>query len=197
MKLLITGCARSGTTILTHMMRYFYSTKVAFEDEAHPMEYMNYNHSDHILVIKKPYLESSSLGYFTLQSLLYHGWKVIWLLRDGRDVITSINHPVSQTRWVEANTEYMRHYQSKEILLIRYEQLVSSPYAEMDRIKDFIGQPYQDDFLDFHKLMTDTPMNKGIIPAPINQDTIGRFKNFPHQEYNDNFAQLLNIFGYE
>jgi len=66
MKVLISGCARSGTTILTHMMRYFYSTKVGFEDEVHPMEYASYNDSDHVLVIKKPYLESSNIGYFTL-----------------------------------------------------------------------------------------------------------------------------------
>lgn len=197
MKLLISGCARSGTTILTHMMRYFYSCEVRHDDEAHPMEFMSYNHSDHTLVIKKPYLESSNLGYFTLQSLFYHGWKVIWLLRDGRDVITSVNHPVSQSRWVDANEEYLRHYKSPEVLLIRYESLVTTPHKEMDRIKDFIGQPYQPDFLDFHTLMGDTQMNKGIIPKPLSTDTIGRFKNFPHQEYNTNFAHLLNIFGYE
>jgi len=197
MKVLISGCARSGTTILTHMMRYFYSTKVQFEDEMHPLEMINYNHSDHVMVIKKPYLEKSNVEHFSLSELLSGGWKVIWLLRDGRDVITSKNHSVSQSRWIKSNIEYLNHHQNEQVLLIRYENLVRHPQKEMDRIKGFIHKEYQDDFLNFHTLMDDSPMNSGIEPKPLSPDAIGRYKDLPAIKLNKDFTHLLNLFGYE
>lgn len=202
MKLIVTGCARSGTTVMIHLMRYFYSTKVVVKDEAHPFDYERYNHKDHILVIKKPFLEMSNISYFSLQELLQKGWRVLWMLRDGRDVISSTvdgNYHVDQERWISSNREFLSMCMSEQILPIRYEDLVTDHSNQMQIISTFIGQGYQDYSNWFNMVNAEDPMNYGIAPRPITADSIGNYKNHPERISNlsDRFTKLLTIFGYE
>lgn len=205
MKVIITGCARSGTTMLTHLMRYFYSTNVIVEDEAHPFDYGDYNHKDHVLVIKKPFLQSNHIEYFSLQELLVSGWRVIWMLRDGRDVICSKqdgnNFHVEPERWIEANQRFLELYNSRQVMAIRYSELVRKTYQQMLRISDFINQDFQRDFdLWWQQVDTTDPMNVGIKPRPISAQSIGNYRNYPDRVaavlQNYEFKKLLNIFGY-
>jgi len=200
MKLLITGCARSGTTLMVHLMQYFYSTHVVIEDEAHPMDFNNYNHKDHVLVIKKPFLEKEHIEYFTLHELLLHGWKIIWLVRDGRDVITSKGNIVPPSRWITSNEHYLSHHANADILLIRYESLVRDTENELRRISKFINQQFQRDWFMFYKNINQSdPMNIDMIQQPIHTEAIGRYKDYDvdHAMNNPNFTHLLNLFGYD
>lgn len=199
MKLLITGCARSGTTLMVHLMQYFYSCKVHIEDERHPLDFVNYNSKDHVLVIKKPYLQKTNIEYFDLRELLNSGWRIIWMIRDGRDVVVSQNHHVNPSRWISTNYEMLKLASNHGILTVRYEDLCTSPVEQMDRIAGFIHQSYQENFTEFYTMMESTPMNEGITPRPIDQNSIGAYKSQP--EYikkinNTQFSKLLNIFGY-
>jgi hypothetical protein len=183
-------------------MRYFYSTKVIAENEAHPFDYEHYNHKDHILVIKKPFLELDNLQYFSLNELLQKGWRVLWMIRDGRDVISSMvddSYHVDPDRWMFANKVFLKACMSDQILPVRYESLVTDHYTQMQRIKSFIGQSYQDYDDWFNQVNTEDPMNYGIVPRPITSDSIGNYKNHPERILNlsRDFRKLLTIFGYE
>lgn len=202
MKLIITGCARSGTTVMVHLMRYFYNTKVIFQDESHPFDYERYNHKNHILVIKKPFLERDNIEYFTLQELIQKGWHVLWMIRDGRDVISSTvdgSYHVEQDRWTFANKIFLQNCMNYQLLPIRYESLVTDHYAQMQRISNFIGQSYQDYDDWFNQVNPEDPMNYGIVPRPITAESIGNYKNHPERISNlsTDFKKLLTILGYE
>lgn len=200
MKLLITGCARSGTTLMVHLMQYFYNCKVIIQDEQHPFDYLDYNSKDHILVIKKPMLQKTDLEYFNLGQLLDNGWKIIWMLRNGKDVIVSVNHlgarHVDKSRWIETNYEMLKFCNDDGLLTIRYEDLCINADAQMKRISGFINQDYQKDFNNFYEQMSDTLMNKGIKPRPIDTESIGTHLSLPKQKHDFKFNKLLNIFGY-
>lgn len=187
---------------MVNLMRYFYNTKVITEDEAHPFDYERYNHKDHILVIKKPFLERDNIQYFTLQELILKGWRVLWMIRDGRDVISSKvdgNYHVEQDRWTFANKIFLKNCMSEQILPIRYESLVTDDHEQMQRIKNFIGQSYQDYSDWFNQVNPEDPMNYGITPRPITADSIGNYKNYPERISNlsTDFKKLLTILGYE
>lgn len=204
MKVLITGCARSGTTLMVHLMKYFYSTKVILDDEKHPYDYATYNDKDHVLVIKKPYQEFNSMQYFSINTLMNKmGWKIIWMLRDGRDVITSLvdeRFHVEPNRWIEANEELLINWTNCRLHVVRYKQLVSDTRSVMNSISDFIHQSYQEGFEDFYKGMKDSKMNYGIEPRPISLSSVGNHKKYPERVekamHRVNFAKLLKIFGY-
>lgn len=184
---------------MIHLMRYFYSTNVIIQDEAHPLDYENYNHKDHILVIKKPFLEANHIGYFSLEELITKGWRVLWMLRDGRDVVSSMvdgQYHVEPERWIFSNRMFLKNCMSKQVLTVRYEQLVSDSEKQMNRIKDFIGQDYQDYSNWFTKVNTDDPMNYGVTPRPISEASVGNYKNHD-RPYSTDFKKLLNLFGYE
>lgn len=200
MRLLISGCARSGTTLMIHLMRYFYSCKVIIADEQHPADFIDYNSKDHVLVIKKPYLTHDNIGYFNLERLLDSGWRVIWMIRDGRDVIVSQNHHVSPERWIFTNFEMLKSIGHESILLVRYENICLNPRKEMDRIKAFVGQDYQEGFEEFYTSMQESPMNAGIVARPIDTSSIGSHQNEPEyiqNALNKDFNKLLTLFGYE
>jgi hypothetical protein len=199
MRVLITGCARSGTTLMVHLMRYFYNTDVVFRDEKHPHSYRYYNPPDRILVIKKPIVERNHIGYFSLSELLVNGWHIIFMMRDGLDVITSVHdgekNYVSPSRWVTANEELIKVMDDELVLPVRYESLVSNPDKEMDRIAKFIGQDYQPDYKEFYtQIDTNDPMNVGVVPRPIDTLSVGKKADMPEDKM---FQKLTTILGYE
>lgn len=207
MKVLITGCARSGTTLMTHLMRYFYNCKVVIENEAHPFDYEKYNHKDHVLVIKKPAVMVRDIDYVSPYSLV-NDWKIIWMVRDGRDVICSTNerghYHVGHERWIESNMNVLPVLMEPSVQVIKYEMLVSRPESQMNKVSRFIGQDYQEDFRSFYTGMNEhDPMNTGIVPREMSTDSIGNWKNPVHKKVidkameNSKFTKLLTIFGYD
>lgn len=205
MKVIITGCARSGTTMMIHLMRYFYSTNVIVDDEAHPFDYESYNHKDHVLVIKKPFLQRNHIGYFSIEYLIKNGWLIIWMLRDGRDVICSRlidQFHVEPDRWIESNSKILNYYARKQILIVRYEDLVEDTECEMLRTGTFINQEFSNNYTEWWlNVNKETPMNTGMTPRPTSTESIGNFKNYPERVElamaNTYFRKLISIFGYK
>jgi len=181
-------------------MQYFYSCKVVIEDEKHPLDYVNYNSKDHVLVIKKPYLEKSHIEYFDITELLSSGWRIIWMIRDGRDAVVSQNHYLNPQRWISSNYEFLKVASNDGILTVRYEYLCTNPDDQMNRISSFINQGYQDTFKYFYSQMEENPMNFGIVPRPIDKNSIGAYKkelDYISKISDSKFLKLLNIFGYD
>jgi hypothetical protein len=199
MKILISGCARSGTTLMTHLMRYFYNTEVKIDDEHHPYKFMEFNYDPH-LVIKKPAHQISDPDYFSLNIMLEFGWKVIWMIRDGRDVISSLNGHVSHDRWIDTNMQLLENTDHPNLIIVQYESLVNNPEVEMEYLSLELGIDYDSNFLDFHtQVDPESPFNKGSVDnTPITKDRIGNWNSYLVDEAinNSNFIKLQKIFGY-
>ena len=94
MNILITGCARSGTTLLLHLMKGFLSLHVVDYIEVHPNQIKKYSEAEKSTVIKYPQGSSNPdidfgtsfwLKYFKT-SFLHHyveTFKVLICVRDG------------------------------------------------------------------------------------------------------------------
>ena len=88
--------------------------------------------------------------------------KFIYLCRDGRDVACSIKNVPSHDQHIFHIAHEWRNEQQKCILafqellaqnaaiLVRYEDLISNPAAETQRICEFVSLPYEPTMIDFH-----------------------------------------------
>jgi hypothetical protein len=88
--------------------------------------------------------------------------KFIYLCRDGRDVACSIKKVPSHDQHVWHIAHEWKNEQQKCILvyqellaqnavvLVRYEDLISKPEAEMQRICEFVNLPYESKMIEFH-----------------------------------------------
>jgi len=226
-KVLITGCARSGTSLLLYLMRYFDNT-VIVEEEINPfMDLSNYKNSVKRLVIKCPQGQQMgdrkrALGDFkiydqvkTLQDVIDLNFKIIILIRDGRDVLVS-KHYISQyywvtsPRWIHAinnSLKYQSEKYSNNILFLRFENFVAETEANLNKISKFIGSDYSQDYKNHYihinpHLDIAKAMNQ---PRPISSDNIGNWKQPEHQDrmrylvkkYGESLSDLLIQLGYE
>jgi len=209
MKVLITGCSRSGTTMLINIMPYFYNSEVILDDEVHPYKYLEFDEKGKVFVIKKPLNIYESQDWFDMTYLIHHGWKIIWLIRDGRDVVCSKNekdeYHTDCQRWVQTNQEFMRVAENNNVLPIHYERFVKEPEKQMQKISEFLGANFQQDFNDFYlNVNPKLRMNVGVEPRKIDADSIGNFIKHPKRiaqikksKFYQLFTVLNTIFGYE
>jgi hypothetical protein len=199
MKILVSGCARSGTTLMTHLMRYFYNTDVMIYDEEHPFRFTEYTYDPH-LVIKKPAHQSSHPDYFSLQLVLDFGWKVIWMIRDGRDVISSMNGYVPFGRWIDTNMEMLSCVDHPNLIIVSYEQMVGETESTMNYLSESLGLEYDKDYQNYYSQVDpESKMNKGSVEQiPIHTDRIGVYdSDIVGEALRDKeFIKLQKLFGY-
>jgi len=94
-------------------------------------------------------------------NFLWPDAKYIYLLRDGRDVASSVkkigfegNHYESAKWWLRAEVEWeeaKKNLSKDNWIEIKYEQLTENPVQQLKRICAFVGVPYDDKVLDFSK----------------------------------------------
>ena len=166
---LIGGCGRSGTTLLLSLVSVF-SRIHAIPGETCSFCWAHYPNGPeppptfHICRIYRSLLSGNLSGgsrrwaektpknVQAIDRLLDYfgeGLRFLNIVRDGRDVITS-RHPseeerywVAPERWVtdvSAGLEYEDHDQ---ILTIRYEDLTENYMSVMQRVADFLGEPFE------------------------------------------------------
>ena len=199
--LIITGCARSGTTLLQTLMAFFKDIKIYNYSETRPEKLLARlsekpceNSPKKYLLIKKPQPHPADPRHFTLTSLLQKGFLIINIIRDGRDVLVS-RHPedparywVTPERWLAAINDTLKEKHNKRILVVKYELLVENPGAVLDQIADFLGVPCKKDFLNFYKnpRVADYLNTTSLQGArPVNADSVGAWKKLEHSQRMD------------
>lgn len=113
--------------------------------------------------------------------------KFINLIRDGRDVVLSMNWRrkipvyIAIYRWIASINKYNEIKMDREIesrvLTVRYEDLVTDTGFELELICEFLGEDFDHDMLDYWKKDSDEPENDlKYGTQPVFADSIGKWK---------------------
>lgn len=208
-KILITGCHRSGTSLIQALMNYFEDTYV-FPSELHPYEPLRKEENKPVIVRKMPqgkyyphhYLprHMRDKGDFTdthhrirtLEDLiLKENWNIIYMIRDARDVLVS-KHGVNKNKYWSVPWKWIKSIENAINLIhsgwdsgflpIKYEDLVINPENIMNRISKWIGKKYNNDYINFYKNVNpQSEMGKAMKNVrSIDKNSIGNWKRKEH-----------------
>tara|TARA_B100000424_G_C22851210_1_gene453949 strand:- start:32 stop:715 length:684 start_codon:yes stop_codon:yes gene_type:complete len=147
-KIFITGCAKSGTTLLLRMFYAFKNTEVLYRRgfDGHELsfdKFIKYK-SDEMFVVGKRHPPS------LLSNVLLPGFEeqhktikeqnvgIINVVRDGRDVILSDGKWVKPRRWIES-VRQRGTFRDIIDLEVRYEDLINNPQKVQNEIEQRFG----------------------------------------------------------
>lgn len=205
-KIFITGCAKSGTTLL---LRLFYSFKdVEVVHVEIPLFRLIDMNSKNTLVAKRDaqtiFSNSLSVHTIEIQKTLIedNNIKIINIVRDGRDVVESDRGYVPAQRWIDSLTQTFEHMDNI-LLNVKYEQLVSTPDIVQGWIRDLTGLRPEckfsayPDFVPSKAFLSKTNHNK---PRPIEVGRIGKdlglYKRLCSEEQLEDFESFLKKLSY-
>jgi len=169
MKIFITGCAKSGTTLLYRLFNYFKDTEVfrhSEEDwifsrnELKLVKLIEIESAKKILVGKRSSssILSSKLLPVELKAqsklILDNDIKIINIVRDGRDVILSDNHYVSVNRWMSCILQ-RETFGNIVVIEIKYEDLIYTPDVVQKNISEKLGLDIKYKFSDYPRYLLD------------------------------------------
>ena len=143
------------------------------------------------LVDKQPY----NFLHVGLIAMLFADARIVWCRRDPRDIALSIfseSFAPSATyatdrddiAFVIAQQErLMLHWQAVSplpILAIEYERVVADTDAQIRRLVDFAGLPWDDRCLDFHASGRSVQtLSRWQVRQPMHARSVGRWRNYP------------------
>ena len=197
MHILICGFPRSGTTMLQMMLENALPQARRFGRETGGWRAATFAWRNHPLLISKVPHDVSRLAplrnfYDKRKAEL----KIILMLRDPRDVLTSRRktggpkgYVVSAERWRKYHRAFLRHQNDRDVLVVRYEDLVADVDREQRRIEEFTGQTMTVPFAKFNEVERpdfDTSTLNGL--RPIEQSLIARWACADHK---DRIEQVL------
>lgn len=195
---IVTGCARSGTTLLIHLCEGFEGLNVILEQEVSPLNYDDESSSvcypnlmnQQPFMIKIPQFGEPNT---TIREFLESGYNVICIYRDGKDVLVSELYPpihpgesgyhVSPTRWRKAIKDMLDNKDEDSVYIVKYEDLVQAPHEEMGKISDYFDLEYtypHDFYQDINERMMSGFGLKG--PRKVDDNSIGNWKKQEHKE---------------
>jgi Sulfotransferase domain len=211
--ILICGFRRSGTTLLQMMLEYAHPDARRFGKEVSGWRAATYKWRNHEAVISK-----APDDIFRLECLFrYYEHRTaclrpIVLIRDPRDMLTS-RHSNTQPGQYAVGMELWRRYRqtaemwlnSPDVLLLRYEDLVTNTQATQARIDAFAGEPSHRRFVDY---LQEARPDFEVLPLnglrPVDTHSIGRWRLPEHRQrirtiLGDDlgFAQFVIRLGYE
>lgn len=203
----IGGCGRSGTTLLLSILSS-HKEIFACPRELNPFEgaylspdgvkapkfYRLYRTflTKRIKATATRYCEKSpaNIRYIELIDEFHKGhFRMIHIIRDGRDVILS-KHPrkengywVEPERWVEDVTSGLKYKDHKRVLTIKYEDLVMNFHDCITRICEFLDLAVSDEILNWHRHAT-VRQNNALFSSieQINSNSVGKWKNSENEE---------------
>ena len=213
----IGGCGRSGTTLLlsvlsAHQEIFACPSELHLFEEAYQTEsgvvvpkfYRLYRTfiTNRIKSEAKRYCEKSPVNIRHLPLIdQYHNgnFRLIQIVRDGRDVILS-GHPrgkekywVEPERWINDVSEGLKYHDHPSVLTIRYEDLVQEYRETIERICRFLELPVSDEILNWHQYAT-VRQNNALFTSisAISNSSVGKWRN---PENRERVGQLTKIPG--
>lgn len=132
----------------------------------------------------------ANISYFnSIIKYFSNNIKLIYIIRDGRDVVSSM-HPgnsskpwVSISRWVKAVEEGYRYIDNKSVLTIRYEDLVTDFESTIKLVCEYIGVNVDDKILNWHEHAT-IKRSINLIGSEINEISDKSIRKFERSDFN-------------
>ncbi|MEH6552399.1 MAG: sulfotransferase [Pseudomonadales bacterium] len=220
--IVVGGCERSGTTLLQSMLSA-HPNLYAFEEEIWSFCYGKpagfdskrpirmsrlYKHlgQDPLPETAVRWCEKSPANIFFFKDILEHfnrKVKLIQIVRDGRDVISSMhpqNHKepwVPSKRWraaIEAGLPYRNH---PNVTTVRYEDLIQNYDQTMRSICNFIEEDFHQNMAAWHE-HSRIKKSRNLLSSnitPIHSGSIKKFEqlDFPHRQRIDDFQAIPEI----
>ncbi|MEQ8409952.1 MAG: sulfotransferase [Erythrobacter sp.] len=159
---IICGCGHSGTTLLANMMAAhpkcyvpLQETRVFFRRTAIPrlwwFRMVSVFKGKSFIVEKTP----RHIKVIDRVKRIAPRTKIIFMVRDGRDVSASLfkrfeNEAASVDRWIEANEVVFAWESDPNAIMVRYEDLITQPETELQRLCAFLGVDYAPEMLQYH-----------------------------------------------
>jgi hypothetical protein len=192
----ICGFGRSGTTLLLMMLEYALPHARRFGREMSAWRAATYKWRNHeVMLSKAPHDIFRLNGLFHFYRYRTARLRPIVMVRDPRDALTSRHAKFGFDRYCYALTLWKQYWEavrewltSPDVLVVRYEDLVSRTAEVQARVEAFTGEPAQRSFADFykeHRPDFDTLPLNGV--RPVDSDTVGRWQC---SEHRDRLAQL-------
>ena len=218
-KVFITGCAKSGTTLLWQLCYAFKDVYVYDEDSESSLKaFLRYNYDgDNSYVVGKRnaktifsnVLVGSGAARIQYKKIKRNNIHIINIVRDGRDVVVSGKKKslsstpyVDPKRWI-ASMKHRRKYGDVIDVEVRYEELVSSPDKVQQQIASAMGWEYDDLFSDFPSFVSPkaTTHANNKIKASITRSLVNKNKN-AYKDICDSkvlkeFEAELDLLGYK
>lgn len=163
-KIFITGCAKTGTTLLLRMCFAFKDTSVVYRTgfNGHELtlsEFMNLETDKRFLIGKRlpPFLLSNSktadfedqVSWIRKQDI-----GIINVIRDGRDVVLSDGNYVKPKRWIDAMKQ-REEYSDIIDMEVRYEDLIRHPNIIQENIANLFGMEKGNHFSEYPEYVKD------------------------------------------
>jgi len=142
------------------------------------------------LVDKQPY----NFLHIGLIAILFADARIVWCRRDPRDIALSIFSesfsPLATYAtdlddiafMIEQQERLMRHWQAVSpltILELRYEDVVADTGAQIRRLIDFVGLPWDAQCLDFHASgRAVQTLSRWQVRQPVHARSVGRWRNY-------------------
>lgn len=165
-KIFITGCAKSGTTLLLRMCYAFKDTEVLYREgfDGHELPFNDFvgHESDNRFVIGKRHppaiLSNVLVPEFAEQSaaVTSHDIAIINVVRDGRDVVLSDGNYVKPRRWIDTVKQRDSEVFGGLIdLEVRYEDLVRNPKKVQKQMEELFGLESEHSFTNYPEYVED------------------------------------------
>lgn len=212
----IVGCGRSGTTLLLSIMDA-HPNIVSIKGESFAFYPKPFRpgiiayHLDELNICKnKRWCEKTPKHIHSVKEInsFFEGrCKFIYMVRDGRDVVTSV-HPsnpnsfwVPLSRWIDDNQKGLSY--GNDVYRVKYEDLIINPEETLGGICNYIDEPFYEELLSF----SDRTSVKedlawfGKVRA-LHSERIGKWKNNEYKEkikeflLNTDACRIMNELGY-
>lgn len=165
-KIFITGCAKSGTTLLLRMCYAFKNTEVLYRQGSNGHElafndFVNHKSTESFVFGKRhppAILSNVLLPEFEEQmsSILSNDIGIVNVIRDGRDVVLSDGNYVKPKRWIETIKQRSSNMYGRVIdLEVRYEDLIRNPTKVQKQMEEVFGLQSKHSFTDYPDYVDD------------------------------------------
>ena len=203
--IIVGGCGRSGTTLLLSILGSHPSI-YAIPGEAYafypkPFRLQRLLHILSELHEQLPPLRwcektpKNVRAFGDILAAFKDNVRLIHIVRDGRDVVTSVHpyHPgmywVSTERWIADVMAGLKY--EKNALLVRYEDLILDTEKTLRRICDYIAEHFDPRMLDFQlhtSVQQDVAWEQETV-KPLHKSRIGKWRSGEHDEVVQEFMK--------
>ncbi len=212
--ILIGGCGRTGTSLMSaildahpHIISYPAETNIFESDRKfrnprlnslrNKVRFYRFLLRQDIHKGTRRWCEKTPNNVYALDHIFKEfrkGVKIILMVRDGRDVITSL-HPLSKgyyislKRWMIETSMTLGYGNHKDVLIVPYESLTIRFEHTMSKIFDFLGNEFDDKVKDYTKFsgVQSHDAFHGNKLTGISSQSVERWRQDKHK---DRVAQL-------